>query len=503
MITHSQIGTFKPNPWFHGHTSHISPFPKSPSVALYDPHRRDAIYDEYNAFIKNGTWILVSKPPNANVVRSMWLFRHEYYVDGSLSRYKARLIANGRNQQYGVDCSDTFSPVVKPATICIVLSLALAWNWPVHQLDVKNVFFNGDPTETVYMYQPLGFMDSRFPHHVCRLQRSLYGLKQVPRDWFQCFPGYALCMGFTSSRCDSSLFIYQHGTEVAYLLIYVDNIVLTDSFTALLQRIISSLHKEFDMTNLGDLNYFLGISVTRDARGMFLSQNKYAMELLERAHMLNCNATRTPVDIESKLGSDWVSISDSTLYRSLASGLQYLTFTRLDISYAVQQICLHMHDHREPHLAALKRLLHYIRVAEIAWIRNLLRELHTPLFTASLVYCDNVRVLHVPSHYQYADNFTKGFPTTLFEEFRTSLSVRSSPAQTAGECLIRHSPYTTLSSVIILIVVVAVTVVGSVVIAVVVVAIAIATTTLVVVAFPLSFIALSNSFSIVLNFLLH
>ncbi|GJX07003.1 ribonuclease H-like domain-containing protein [Tanacetum coccineum] len=457
MITRSQVGTFKPNPRFHGHTSHISPLPKSPSVALSDPHWRDAMYDEYNALIKNGTWILVPKPPNVNVVRSMWLFRHKYHADGSLSRYKARLVANGRNQQYGVDCSDTFSPVVKPATIRTVLSLALARNWPVHQLDVKNAFLNGDLTETVYMYQPPGFVDSRFPHHVCRLQRSLYGLKQAPRAWFQRFAGYALRVGFTSSRCDSSLFIYQHGTEVAYLLIYVDDIVLTASSTDLLQRIISSLHKEFDLTDLGALNYFLGISVTRDAKGM------------------------TPVDTESKLGSDRDPVFDSTLYRNLAGGLQYLTFTRPDISYAVQQICLHMHNPREPHLAALKRVLHYILgtldhglqlhvsstsqlnaytdadwasclvplshssaeakyrvvvnvVAETAWIRNLLQELHTPLFTVTLVYYDNVRVLHVPSRYEYADILTKGLPTALFDEFHTSLSVRSSPTHTAGEC---------------------------------------------------------------------
>nr|GEW51557.1 ribonuclease H-like domain-containing protein [Tanacetum cinerariifolium] len=124
------------------------------------------MYDEYNALIKNGTWILVPKPPNVNVVRSMWLFRHKYHADGSLSRYKARLIANGRNQQYGVDCSDTFSPVVKPATIRTVLSLALARNWHVYQLDVKNAFLNGDLTETVYMYQPSDFVDSCFLHHV-------------------------------------------------------------------------------------------------------------------------------------------------------------------------------------------------------------------------------------------------------------------------------------------------------------------------------------------------
>ncbi|GJX96786.1 ribonuclease H-like domain-containing protein [Tanacetum coccineum] len=107
----------------------------------------------------------------------------------------------------------------------------------------------------------------------------------------------------------------------------VDDIVLTASSTALLQCMISSLHKEFDMTHLGALNYFLGISVTRDARGMFFSQNKYDMELLERAHMSNCNSTRTPVDTESKLGSDGDPVSDSTLYCSLAGGLQYLTFT--------------------------------------------------------------------------------------------------------------------------------------------------------------------------------
>nr|GEU40763.1 ribonuclease H-like domain-containing protein [Tanacetum cinerariifolium] len=166
-------GTWHQRRGHPGEESHVAylPLPKSPSVALSDPHWRDVMYDEYNSLIKNDTWILIPKLPNVNVVRSMWLFRHKYHADGSLSRYKARLVANGRNQQYGVDCSDTFSLVVKPATIRTVLSLALAWNWPVHQLDVKNAFLNGDLTETVYMYQPSGFVDSRFPHHVT-LSRS-------------------------------------------------------------------------------------------------------------------------------------------------------------------------------------------------------------------------------------------------------------------------------------------------------------------------------------------
>ncbi|GKA19437.1 ribonuclease H-like domain-containing protein [Tanacetum coccineum] len=134
MVTRAQVGTVKPNPRFHGHTSHISPIspiPKFLPVTLSDPNWRDAMYDEYNALIKNNTWVLVSKLSNVNVVRSMWLFRHKYHVDGSLSRYKARLVANGHSQQFGVDYDDTFS-LVKSATIHTVLSLALSRNWPIH-----------------------------------------------------------------------------------------------------------------------------------------------------------------------------------------------------------------------------------------------------------------------------------------------------------------------------------------------------------------------------------
>nr|GFA01437.1 hypothetical protein [Tanacetum cinerariifolium] len=221
--------------------------------------------------------------------------------------------------------------------------------------------------------------------------------------------------------------------------------------------------------------------------GLFLSQKKYACELLERANMANCNPLRTPVDTDSKLGPEGVAVQDPTLYRSFAGGLQYLTFTRPDLSYAVQQICLYMHDPQEPHFAALKRILRYVRgdsylswsskrqhtisrsnaeaeyrgvanvVAETAWLRNILRELHSPLSITTLVYCDNVsavylsanpvqrqrtkhieidihfvcdmvqtghiRVLHVPSRYQYADIFPKGLPTALFEDFRSRLSI--------------------------------------------------------------------------------
>ncbi|GJS88782.1 ribonuclease H-like domain-containing protein [Tanacetum coccineum] len=314
-----------------------------------DPHWYRAMLDEYNALIKNNTWILVPRPSDANIVRSLWLFRHKYNADGTLNRYKARLVANGRTQLTGIDVDESFSPVVKPATIRTVLSLALSRHWLVHQLDVKNAFLHGSLSETVYMQQPPGFRDSQHPDHVCLLQRSLYGLKQAPRAWFQRFAAYAARVGFIHSRCDTSLFIYRRGSDTAYLLLYVDDIILTASSIAFLQSIIATLHAEFSMTDLGSLNYFLGISVTRNTSGMFLSQQKYASELLERAGMLTCNPCRTPVDTDSKLSADGDPVSDPTLYRSLAGALKYLTFTRPDISYAMQQVCLYTYDPREPH----------------------------------------------------------------------------------------------------------------------------------------------------------
>ncbi|GJX03019.1 ribonuclease H-like domain-containing protein [Tanacetum coccineum] len=440
MVIRSRVGTTRPNPRYAGHVSTISPLPR---------------------------------PEGANIVE-------------------------------GVDVDETFSPVVKPGTIWIVLSLAISRHWPVHQLDVKNAFLHGGLTETVYMHQPPSFRDPKHPNYVCLLQRSLYGFKQ--------------------------------DDDTTFLLLYVNDIVLTASSDRLLHQIIASLHREFSMTDLGALNYFLGISVTRDSSGMFLSQRKYAMEILERAHMVGCNSSRTPVDTESKLGDGGTPVVDPTLYRSLAGSLQYLTFTRPDITYAVQQVCLYMHDPREPHFSALKQILRYVQgtldyglqlfssttdsliaysdadwagcpttrwstsgycvflgnnllswsfkrqptlshssaeaeyrgvanvVAETCWIENLLCELHTPLSSATIVYCDNVgvvylssnpvqhqrtkhieidihfvrdlvatgqvRILHVPSRFQYADIFTKGLPSALFDEFRDSLSVRCTPAPT-------------------------------------------------------------------------
>nr|GEW92063.1 ribonuclease H-like domain-containing protein [Tanacetum cinerariifolium] len=353
MVTGANAGIFKPLERMNCHVTTTSPLPRSHVHALRDPNWKEAMLHEYNALITNETWVLIPRLANVNVVRSI--------------------------QQQGIDCDEAFSPVVKPATIHTVLSLAVTRDWPIHQLDVKNAFLHG---------------------------------------------------------------------------------------------------YEFAMTDLGSLNYFLGISAKRSKSGLFLSQSKFAEEILKRAHMQHYNPCKTLVDTESKLGSD-----------------------------GDPQICLYMHDPRDPYFTALKRILRYVHadwagcpvtrrstfgycvffgdnllswsakrhvtlsrssaeaeyrsvanvVPETAWIQNLLLELNAPLTTATLVYCNNVsvvylstnpvqhqrtkhikidihcvrdyvasgqvRVLHVPSRFQYADIFTKGLPSALFLEFRSSLNV--------------------------------------------------------------------------------
>ncbi len=160
------------------------------------------------------------------------------------------------------------------------------------------------------------------------------------------------------AKSDMSLFIHHHGAETAYLLLYVDDIVLTASSPSLLRRLIDALQREFPVKDLGVLHHFLGVTAEPRPSGLLLHQRQYILDILERAKMIDCKPCSTPVDMHAKLSEvEGDQVEDPTGYRSLAGALQYLTFTRPDISYAVQQVCLHMHDPREPHLAALKRLL--------------------------------------------------------------------------------------------------------------------------------------------------
>ena len=182
--------------------------PKGFKSTAKNPAWLAAMDKEIQALQSNRTWILVPRPANTNIVGSKWVFRTKYLPDGSIERLKARLVAKGYTQVSGLDYTDTFSPVIKATTVRVVLSLAVTNKWPLHQLDVKNAFLNGHLTEHVYMEQPPGYINPRFPNHVCQLKKTLYGLKQAPRAWFQRFSSFLLQLGFYCSCADTSLFVF-------------------------------------------------------------------------------------------------------------------------------------------------------------------------------------------------------------------------------------------------------------------------------------------------------
>jgi len=191
--------------------------------------------------------------------------------------------------------SETFSPVIKHATVRLVFSIAVSRNWKIHQLDIHNAFLNGILTEDFYIKQPSGFVDSSLPSHVCRFHKSLYGLKQAPKAWYTRLSDFLLSIGFRASKIDTSLFILSDGSNIFYLLVYVDDILLMGSNSAMLHHLIQLLSFEFKLRDLGVVHYFLGIEVQFTGMGLMLRQHKYILDILTRASMTSCKPVNTLV----------------------------------------------------------------------------------------------------------------------------------------------------------------------------------------------------------------
>ncbi|GJW81891.1 retrovirus-related pol polyprotein from transposon TNT 1-94 [Tanacetum coccineum] len=344
MKTRSKSGIFKTkhSPDFvslTSHALHAALFslvqPKGFKSAAKHPQWMAAMHDEMEALKQNCTWTLVPRPSASNIVGSKWVYRIKYHADGSVERFKARVVAQGFTQIPGLDYSHTFSPVVKASTVRIVLSLAVLHRWRLHQLDVKNAFLHGHLNETVYMEQPPGFIDPQFPNHVCKLSKALYGLKQAPRAWFHRLSSFLLAHGFVCSRADTSLFVFTKDSCIMYLL--------------------------FAIKDLGGLSYFLGLEVSYTNDGLFLSQAKYATYVLTRAALLDSKPVSTPLAANEVFVTGGSLFANPTLYRSLVGALQYLTITRPDLSYAVNQASQFLHAPTDAHFQSVKRILRYVK----------------------------------------------------------------------------------------------------------------------------------------------
>ncbi|KAL0554223.1 hypothetical protein IC582_008140 [Cucumis melo] len=325
-----------------------------------DPIWQKVMNDELQAFEKTHTWDYVDLPPGKRPIGWKWIYKIKTHSDGTIKCYKARLVAKGYSQEYGIDYEETFAPVARMTSVRSLLAVAAAKQWPLLQMDVKNAFLNGTLSKEVYMKPPP--RTSSPPHKVCLLRRALYGLKQAPRAWFATFSSTITQLGFTFSPHDTALFTRHTPQGIVLLLLYVDDMIITSNDPHAISDLQHYLGQHFEMKDLGSLNYFLGLEVSRCSDGYLLSQAKYASDLLARSRITDSNTASTPLDPNVHLTPyDGVPLEDVSLYRQLVGSLIYLTVTRPDIAYAVHIVSQFMAAPRTIHFTVVLRILRYVK----------------------------------------------------------------------------------------------------------------------------------------------
>ncbi|KAJ0860142.1 putative RNA-directed DNA polymerase [Helianthus annuus] len=331
------------------------------STAVKDPNWREAMKREIQALEANETWTLKELPEGKRAIDSKWVYKIKYKPNGEIERYKARLVAKGFTQMEGVDYHETFAPVAKLVTVRTLLTIAIKRNWIIHQLDVNNAFLHGDLDEEVYMKIPQGFCKNN-ETKVCKLQKSLYGLKQASRNWYHKFSIALIDIGFKQAKSDHSLFVYKKDDVHVTALIYVDDVIMAGNNLAKIQQVKAYLDQKFSIKDLGTLKYFLGIEVARTKEGLVLSQQKYTLDILKDCGLQGCRPSSFPMEQSLKLDHDEGGPRvDASQYRRLIGRLLYLQATRPDLAYSVNVLSQFVANPRQVHLDAANRVLRYLK----------------------------------------------------------------------------------------------------------------------------------------------
>lgn len=332
--------------------------------AVRSKNWRDAMDSEIGAIVKNETWKLVRAPKEAKVIGVKWLYRTKLNENGELDKCKARLVAKGYAQEKGVDYNEVFATVARWDTIRMVIALTARNGWKLFQLDVKSAFLHGKLSEDVYIAQPQGYVVKEEEDKVYKLKKALYGLKQAPRAWFSRIEGYFIKEGFERSSYEHTLFIKKEEKDkILIVCLYVDDLIFTGNDSNMMHGFKVSMKREFEMTDLGEMKYFLGVEVRQSAKGIHISQKKYAGEILERFGLEKCNGVKNPM----VPGSNRLSRQEkgkkvnATLFKQMVGSLMYMTVTRPDLMYCVCFISRFMSNPMESHMLAAKRILRYIK----------------------------------------------------------------------------------------------------------------------------------------------
>lgn len=292
--------------------------------------------EELRALEENGTWNFCMLPTGYKALDTKWVYKHN--PDGSVQRYKARLVARGDKQIKGNDYKATFSPVAKFATVRLIIALATKREWKLHQLDINNAFLHGHLDEEVYLKVPKGY-EGAPPGTVCKLNKSLYGLKQASRQWNKELKRFLKGLNYIQCVMDTSVFYKQQGKKICIVLVYVDDLLITGDDADEVQSLKGALHKAFTIKDLGEMRYFLGIEIARNDQGVFINQRKYINDLVKDLKLEESTPTRTPFPSGTKLSThEGELLTDPESYRRMVGRLLYLNLSRPDISYSVQKL---------------------------------------------------------------------------------------------------------------------------------------------------------------------
>ncbi|KAL3612663.1 hypothetical protein D5086_003683 [Populus alba] len=323
----------------------------------------DAMKSEIDSIKRNETWELTELPHNKREIGVKWVFRTKFNPDGSIFRHKARFVVKGFAQVAGVDYGDTFAPVARHDTIRLLLALAGQKEWKVYHLDFKSAFLNGILLEEIYIQQPEGFVVTGHEHKVYKLHKALYGLKQAPRAWYSRIDTHLIQLGFKRSENEATLYLKQDEDGLQLVIsLYVDDMLVTGSNVKLLADFKREMHDVFKMSDLGIMNYFLGMEIHQNSSGIFVSQKKYVVDILKRFKLESCKEVTTPLAQNEKISkNDGEQLEEPSAYRSLVGSLLYLTATRPDLMFPAGLLSRFMSSPSNVHMGVAKRILKYIK----------------------------------------------------------------------------------------------------------------------------------------------
>nr|GEX98800.1 retrovirus-related Pol polyprotein from transposon TNT 1-94 [Tanacetum cinerariifolium] len=320
-----------------------------------------AIQEELNQFITNDVWSLVPPPNNQTELVLNGSLKTKLTENGVVSRNKARLVAQGYNQQEGINFDETYAFVVRLESIIILLAYACAHDFKLFQMDVKSDFLNGFINK-VYVFQPLDFVDFEKPNHIFKLKKDLHGLKQAPKAWYDRHKAFLLDHKYTMGLVDNTLFIKKRESHIIIVQIYVDDIIFGSTCQDHCDDFSKIMHNEFEMSMMGELNFFLGLQIKKLEDDIFFNQYKYIKEMLKKFGLEDSKPIKTPMSSETKLTRDEDGESvDDTKYRGMIGSFLYLTASRPDIMVSVF-LCAHFQeDPKSSHLEAVKRIIRYTK----------------------------------------------------------------------------------------------------------------------------------------------